>query len=234
MIDTKVNFENDVNKVVCGDAKDFLKIIPDNSIDLIITDPPYGINYRFINNKKILFDKLENDDKDFDIGIYANELYRVLKNNSACYIFTRWDVYPKWFNKLKMFDIKNCIVWDKMQQGAGGLVSQYGYSHELIMYLSKGKHALRGKRVRDIFNIKKVRHKEKIGHPTQKPISLIYKLIQKSSLPNDIVLDCFMGSWTTAIACLKSNRNFIGCEKSMKFCKMGKERIKQNQVLFHL
>lgn len=215
-----------INKIIQGDCLEVMKQIPDNSIDLIVTDPPYGISFQSawrIESER--FDRLENDDK-ID-PTFLMEAFRVVNEGGAVYIFTRWDVYVKWFEATKTagFDVTNCIVWDRMMHGMGDLQGAYAYQHDFIIYATKGKHILRGKRPKDILRVCRP-HPNEIVHPTQKPVELLQKLIEKSSDQDDLVLDPFLGSGTTAVACKQLNRKFIGIELNPDYCKIAEQRVK--------
>jgi len=212
----------EINKIYCGDCIEIMKEIPDGSIDLIVADPPYGISYKS-NFRKQKFEKLQNDD--VVLVDWLNNAFRVLKTDGAMYCFTRWDIYPDWFAIVsELFKIKNCIVWYKKGGGLGDLKSGYIYNHEFIIYAIKGNHVLKEKRCSDVWEIQKD-IAIKYLHPTQKPVSLIEKIIIKSSDINDTILDPFLGSGTTAIACLQTNRNFIGIEIEPKYVEIANKRI---------
>ena len=141
----KLIFEEKV-KMLFGDC--FLKIreIPDNSVDLIVTDPPYGINLS--KGYKSGSEELVKGDDGFTIMVFVDELMqefsRILKPNSAMYIFTRFDVYPYWWLKIKnYFETKNQIIWSKGGGGVGDLQGNYIHNYESIIYATNGKHKLR-------------------------------------------------------------------------------------------
>lgn len=194
----------------------------DNSVDLILTDPPYGIDFQS-NKRKNKFEKIENDKKFF--FEWLDEARRVLKDTGAFYCFTRWDVYPEWFAAVKdRFSIKNCIVWFKRGGGLGDLKKAYMYNHEFIIYCANKNHRLNGKRRNDVFEFAKDAPSSYV-HPTQKPILLLSEIIEKSSNENDVVLDMFMGSGSTGVACMNTGRKFIGIELDDKYFEIAKQRI---------
>lgn len=199
-------------EIIKGDS--FLKIkdIPDNSIDLIVTDPPYGIN--FTKGYKSGSEELIHGDDGFSVMVFVDELMRefkrILKPNSAIYIFTRFDVMPYWWLKIKNhFETKNQIIWFKGGGGMGDLKGNFSFNYESIMFATNGKHQIRGKRDGSVWQIGKCKQEY---HETQKPVELIQKIIEHSSDEGMTVFDPFNGSGTTAIACLNTNRNYIGIE----------------------
>lgn len=109
---------NTVN-LMRGDCLELMKNIPDGSVDLVLTDPPYGIDFQS-NFRKNKFNKIENDST--VNAEFLDECKRVLKDTGAIYCFTRWDVYPSWIEQIsKRFKVKNCIVWFKRGGGLGDL-----------------------------------------------------------------------------------------------------------------
>ena len=207
-----------------GDCLELMKNIPDGSVDLVLTDPPYGIDFQS-NFRKNKFNKIEND-----IAVNAeflDECKRVLKDTGAFYCFTRWDVYPSWIEQIrKRFKVKNCIVWFKRGGGLGDLKKGYIYNHEFIIYCAEKNHRLNGKRRNDVFEFAKDAPSTYV-HPTQKPISLLKEIIERSSNEGGVVLDCFMGSGSTGVACVNTNRRFIGIELDDGYFNIAKKRIEE-------
>lgn len=199
------------------------------SVDLIVTDPPYLMKYKTGRRKdrSHKFCSEINGDNDPDlIERYIRECYRVLKPDSACYMFcnvNKVDVF-KQFLEDAGFTIKNMIIWVKNNHTAGDLVAQYGKKYELIFYVNKGRCPIRGGRLSDVWEFPRVTGKQQV-HQNQKPVNLIEQCIEKSSDPGDIVLDGFMGSGTTAIACLKSDRHYIGFEIDPDYYSIAEDRI---------
>lgn len=208
-----------------GDGFSLVKNIPDNSVDLIVTDPPYGIN--FTKGYKSGSTELVQGDDGFTVMFFLDDILReykrILKPNSALYIFTRFDVMPYWWIKLKnYFDAKNQIVWFKGGGGMGDLKGNFSYNYESIMFATNGKHLIRGKRDGSVWQIGKTAPEL---HETQKPVELIEKIIEHSSDEGMTIFDPFMGSGTTGIACKNLNRNFIGIELNEEYFNVAKKRI---------
>ena len=206
--------------------------LEDESIDLIITDPPYktitggdsdGINSKrpkgmLDGNRKLFkYQKLE-------IKSWMSELYRVLKNGSHCYIFTNALNMKEMLNESEKagFKLHNILVWEKNNCTP----SQYYMKNcEYILFLRKGK----AKYINEIGNSKTV-HKFNniIGkklHPCEKPIDILKMYINNSSNQNDVVLDPFMGSGSTLVACKELNRNYIGYEIDKQYFDIAQKRI---------
>lgn len=201
------------------DCLEGLKRLKDNSVDCIIIDPPYGINYQS-NHRKEKFQTIKNDDTLF---IPMDDLWRVLKPNGAMFIF--------YSHKVPLIDdrVKNVIVWVKDNWTAGDLEGDFGNQYELCAFMPKDEFKLRSKRYSNVWNFKRI-DGSKAVHPTQKPEALIRRLIETATNEEDLVLDCFMGSGTTAVACKQLNRNFIGFELSEEYCKIAEKRLQQKTI----
>ena len=193
-----------------GDCLDKLKQINDNSIDLIVTDPPY-------NN--------------ISCSQYAPEFYRVLKDGSHCYIMTNHINLIEMLNTFTSngFHFIKSLIWNKGNKIMG---LYYMSQFEYILFFRKGKGIqINNCGTSDILDIPNKKTKDKDGnniHDTEKPVKLMEILIENSSKENDIVLDPFMGSGSTGVACVNTNRNFIGVELDENYFNIAKERINKN------
>lgn len=224
-----------------GDCLELMKEIPDESIDMIFTDIPYGKNYKsnrqnrsghlgfdIKTDRKPYFEKINGDEKIPDIG-WLKHSYRVLKNDSAIYVCVHWETFGELKNQASKcgFKIKNMIVLNKSNHGMGDLRGQYAPKHELILFATKGRHLLnfRNGRENDIWNVP-IRYSGAYRlHPNEKPTSWIIPAILNSSKENDVILDPFMGSGSTGDACKKTIRNFIGIDNDQKYFTIAKERL---------
>lgn len=216
--------------LINDDCINALKNIENNSIDLVVTDPPYLIDYKTNHrkDKEHRFCKpIENDGRG-DEDIIKNsikELWRVMKDDTAMYMFcgsTKCDFFKKELEKY--FEIKNMIVWVKNNWTAGDLKGQFGKQYEIIFLVSKGKPKIRGKRFTDVWDFKRVSGKKQL-HQNQKPIGLIYRCIKSHSDEGALILDPFAGSMTTAIASIVLKRKYICIEKDKEYFNIGKERV---------
>ena len=224
-------------KLINGNCLDTLKNIPNESIDLIVTDPPYpttsrgnagnsgGMLQKDINKKGKVFTYNNINCKE-----YAPEFYRVLKDGSHCYVMT---------NHINLIDMLNTftdvgfhfiksLIWNKGNK----IMGQYYMSqYEYILFFRKGK----GKKINncgtsDILSIPNKKTKDKDGkniHDTEKPIELMEVLVNNSSQENELVLDPFMGVGSTGLACIKNNRNFIGIEIDENYFTIAKSRLEE-------
>jgi len=223
----------ELNKIYNMDCLEGMKQMNNNSVDLIVTDPPYGISYKSNYGSKKYKERIQKTewDKDFDFSFYHPELWRVLKDDSDMFVFGRWDNYET-MKKLKGFT--QILIWDKCCGGLGNLRS-FIPTYELIFYFKKGNRKPNKRkpavlRFHSQTSWKNGNPIKTYKHPTQKPIYLIRELILTCSNKNDLIMDSFMGSGTTAVACKQLGRDFIGFEISKEYCEIANNRLSQ-QVL---
>lgn len=227
-----------LNKIYNEDCLIGIKKIPDNFIDLVIIDPPYQINNHnvkydsdlarsIINYNNELYDTKLTNGYDYKI---LDELIRVLKKINI-YIFCNGEQIP-FYIKYFVIDRKckmDIIIWNKTN-ALPLFNNKYLSDKEYCLYFRKGGYCS-PKNYEDAKTVFyypiNIKDKKKWKHPTIKPEELIRKLIRNSSKEGDIVLDSFMGSGTTAISCIKENRNFIGYEINKEFYKICLKRIKE-------
>ena len=173
-----------------------------------------------------MFDKIENDKGNHDlIRKFIRQAYRVLKNNSAIYIFCSWHNVDFFKREVeKYFTLKNIIVWNKNNHGAGDLKGAYAPKHELILFAHKGRALLQEYRYPDVLDFNKVAG-SKLKHPTEKPVDLLELFIRNSSKEEDIVLDPFSGSSPIAEACINTGRKYICIELDYNYYQISLERI---------
>lgn len=217
----------ELNRIYNEDCLEGMKRIPDNTVDLVVTDPPYCIGTTSNGQKGSWTDN--NLIRPF-FDAYFRELKRVCKEKSELYINTDWRTYPFLYPIMqKYFNIKNLIVWDYEWIKAG---SHYRFSHEFIIYAIQGDVKRKfSASERDVWRIRPINFtsKEKL-HNSQKPLELVQKMIVNSSNENDVVLDTFMGSGTTAVACIETNRNYMGFEIDEKYYQTALRRIEDLHV----
>ena len=220
-------------KLYCDDCLNIMKQIENESIDLIVTDPPYLIKYKTNHRKNKDHDfcsEILNDDNEQLIINYIRECYRILKNNTAMYMFCNCDKVDFFKQELENagFKIKNMIIWVKNNWTAGDLKAQFGKQYEIIFLVNKGRKCFNGKRITDIWMFDRISGKKQL-HQNQKPVDLLKQCILKHSDENNIVFDGFMGSGSTGVACIETGRKFIGVELDKKYFEIAKKRIEEVQ-----
>ena len=221
----------ELNRIYNEDCLEGMERIPDGSVDLIVTDPPYLINYKTGHRKDKAHrfnDVILNDDNEQLITDYVKECYRILKEDSAMYLFCSSHKVDFFKRELeKEFIIKNMIIWVKNNHTAGDLESAFGRKYEIVFLVNKGQRKFNGERLTDIWEFPRVSGDGQL-HQNQKPIELIKRCIEKHSNVGDVVFDGFMGSGTTAAAALDTNRNYIGFELDEYYFKVAEKRIKNH------
>ena len=222
-------------KLMQGDCLTLMSKLPDKSVDLIVSDPPYkvtargnsgtsgGILKEKINKKGMVF--AENN---IEIESWLPELYRVLKDKGHAYIMTNNKNISNYLRVIEEsnFHFVKCLIWVKDNKIMGQF---YMGQFEYIIFLRKGK----AKRINhcgtsDVINVPNKKEKGKDGkplHPTEKPVKLMSILIKNSSNKGDVILDPFMGIGSTGVAAKQLKRNFIGMELDPKYFEIAKKRI---------
>lgn len=200
-----------------GNSLEILETLKDGSIDIVLTDPPYGISYvsnRSIFENTITKRGLLNDGKDeaFDLLDKTCEiLSRKTAINSHLYFFCSWSVFSAFELIIsKYFTIKTPIVWDKGNKGSGDLENDWGNQTEIIIFCIKGKKLVNNRRG-NIINVPRL-HTSKMVHPTQKPEELIKQILDVSYIKGDFIVDPFMGSGSTIKVCNQIGANSLGIE----------------------
>lgn len=226
----------ELNSIITGDARELARAIPDESVDLIVSDPPYGIGY--VSSWKTRRNgSIRINEPDFGKDIldtsFIPDYMRTLKQSGALYLFTRWDILPIWKNEIESNGgkIRQRIIWNKTHWGMGDL-RYYGSQTEDILFCTKStKHYLRWeKREGNILVANTYLLPEgQYDHPTQKPESIISKMIQNSSDPGDIVLDFHCGSGTVAVCAKKLGRLFLCADIKPKYVEMTRQRVANTQ-----
>jgi DNA modification methylase len=203
----------EISNVFNGDSINLIDKI-DFKIKCVITDPPYGMNY--ISNRRTASEKDKgiSNDENLDLAIETvnkvfSKLYNKMDDNSALFCFIGWK-QEKYFIELIEdigFEVKNVLIWNKNNHGTGDLIYSFAPKHERIIYATKGKVKL-NYRHPDVLEGSDIR----TNHPTSKPIDLLKKLIESTTLQNDIIVDPFAGHGSTGIAAKELNRNYWLCE----------------------
>lgn len=226
-----------VNQIINGDCFDVLPTIENNSIDLILTDPPYIIskksffeggaeNIKFSN---INLDFGEWDKEEINLNLLFKHYKRILKKGGTLIIF--YDIWKS--NKIKEAAENNGFKQPRIGQWVKNnptpINSKVNYLSNAIEYfftfVKGGNPTFNSSYDKGIYNYPLCHGKERTEHPTQKPLGLIKDIILKHTNENDIVLDTFGGSGTLAVACKESNRNYIIIEKDKEYYDISLSRI---------
>ena len=243
-----------LNRVFCEDALSGMARIPDGAVDLIVTDPPYGLGKDYGNDS----DKLDADAYLRWMEQWIDLALPKLKSTGSLYICLTWRYSPEIFVMLKQRMIMlNEIIWDRRVPSMGGSVRNYTSVHDTIGFFAKQKgyyfdlDAIRipydaetkkarsrsifvgakwlelGYNPKDLWSVSRLHreHPERADHPTQKPLEIIERMVKASCPPGGVILDPFMGSGTTAVAAKRCGRNYVGFELNSDYCGVIEKRL---------
>ena len=252
----RIAVENCINTIFNEDAVTGLTRIGDGSVDLIVTDPPYGLGKDYGNDS----DKLDTPEYLKWTESWLDAAIPKLKPSGSLYLFLTWRNSPEIFSFLKRRMIMlNEIIWDRRVPSMGGSTRRYSSVHDTIGFFAMtrdhyfdldsiripydeetkkarsrsifvGKKWLEmGYNPKDLWSVSRLHriHGEREDHPTQKPLEIVERMIKASCPPGGLVLDPFMGSGTTAAAAKRNGRNYVGFELNPEYCAMIARRLER-------
>lgn len=240
-------YKDSNTKLIYGDALEYMKQLPASSIDTIIADPPYFLSNGGISNRggKIVsvnkgdWDKKSPADAEKFYKKFINLAFTCLKKNGTIWVFgSMHNIYTIGYYLNKDFKILNNITWQKTNPAPNLSKRMFTHSTETILWAKKkdGKQIFHynrmkiennNKQMKDVWTTSTTNKLEKIygKHPTQKPISVIQRMILASTDEDSLILDPFIGSGTTCVAGKLLNRKIIGVDSSEEYLKIAKQRI---------
>jgi len=239
--------EDYLDKIICGDCLDVMRQLPDKSIDLVVTSPPYNLKNSTGNGMKCgnggkwanaaLIKGYDEYDDCMPNDKYAAwqhecllEMMRLIKDDGAIFYNHKWRVQNGLMQSRRdiVYDVplRQIIIWKRK----GGINFNAGYflpTYEVIYLIAKKnfKLAPHANHLGDVWEITQDLHNE---HPAPFPVELIDRII--SSTTAQVILDPFMGSGTTAVVAAGLGRHFIGAEKSEKYCELANKRLQRNKI----
>lgn len=204
------------HRLMCGDSTSIdavEKLLNGGKIDLVFTDPPYGVEYQSnMRTKSKKFDMLKNDDEFLDIAPVIEATTK-----GWVFVWTSWKVQHKWIELFESFGYpSNIVIWHKPGGGIGDLKKTFSSDYEVALVWHRGAE-LCGKRIGSVWKIAKDGASTYV-HPTQKPVELSEEAIDKTTKNGASVLDLFGGSGSTLIGCEKTNRKAYLMELDPKYC----------------
>ena len=225
--------------IQCDDYRDFLRSRDRNSVDLVLTDPPYAVSRKTgfssvkngVQRFAVSMDFGEWDHQQIELDALAHEMYRVLRRGGTAIVwYDLWKIshlydalYDAGFKMLRL------IVWNKTNPVPLNSKCIYlSNSREIAVVAVKGgSPTFHSRYDSGDYSYPIPRHGGKRIHPTQKPLGLFRELIRKHSKPGDLVIDPFLGSGTTAVAALEEGRQFAGCDIDEFYTQAAKNRLRQ-------
>lgn len=215
----------ELNKIYNTDCLEFMRSMPDSCVDLVVTDPPYEIHTKGGGlGRRPVYENgaLGKISQGFDTEATLEQIARICKKINI-FIFCSTKQKPRIMN---WGYERGCniaeLAWYK-PNAAPFTNNTFKSDLENIIYIREKGVKIKG--ISKLFT-----HncgKSKYGHPTEKPLEIIEKLILTASNEGDLIFDPFMGSGTTAAACKELNRNFIGCEIEAKYCEIAEKRLRK-------
>ena len=224
--------------VRAGDFRDILEMLDSGSADLVLTDPPYTISketgFANLGNNSIKrfavsMDFGEWDHAPIDLDILSNSIYRVLRNGGTAIVW--YDIWKLSHLSEALtragFKMLRLLVWEKTNPVPLNMKSTYlSNSREIaVVGVKGGKPTFNEEYHRGVYSQPIPRHNGNRIHPTQKPLDLFAELIRVHSHPNDLIIDPFLGSGTTAVAAVESGRRFFGGDIDPKYIKAARRRV---------
>ena len=231
-----MNYPDDfINKIICGDCLEVMKDIPDKSVDLVVTSPPYNFNGFNRDGRVINYldykDNLKTSDYKKWIENILVESSRVLKIGGVLYWNHKgkYENYkyspPHWVIDLCPLNLFQEIIWKYPSSPDVAKVKWYPRFENIYMF-SKGKLDYFNPDMAKIGNVWEINHSMgKINHPAPYPLGLAKRCVESVTKENNIVLDPFIGSGTTAVACKSLGRKYIGIEISPEYCDIARKRV---------
>ena len=223
------------NRLLYGDCREHLPQLGSESVDLVVTDPPYntGLTAGGTRLRHFFDDALTPAAYRALARTVSAELFRVLKDNRAAYVFMNWKSLGVWLDALAAggFRLKNCVVWDKVLHGLN--YQNYAYSHEFLIFAVKGRFHPRNRgrgddSFKDLWRINRAARQESAAaphHETMKPFEVVRRPIEHASEPGDLVLDPFAGSGTTCVVAKALDRRYLAIERDPGYYRLCLRRL---------
>jgi site-specific DNA-methyltransferase (adenine-specific) len=226
--------------IIEGDCLNIMPEMPDGCMNLIVTDPPYGIKFKSHSAKVPRFNILINDEGEFDLAKCWQESWRITRTEGALYFYCRWDVAHRWSGIIKP---DSQIVIPRGRCSMGDLAN-YSVEYEIVLFRRKGKHVIDAtplkipnnshipnpppfkRRIGNLWlDVISNEAWERARHPTQKTVESALKMILISSDKGDSVFDPFCGSGTALVAAKQAERHFFGCDIDPEYVGIAQDRL---------
>ena len=228
-----------VAQIDCRDYRDFLRSLDRNSVDLVLTDPPYGVSRKTgfssvkngVERFAVSMDFGDWDHQQIDLRAFADETYRVLRRGGTAIVwYDLWKIshlYEALANA--GFKMLRLIVWNKTNPvPLNSRCTYLSNSREMaVVGVKGGSPTFNGTYDSGDYSYPIPRHGGNRIHPTQKPLDLFRELVRKHSSPGDLIIDPFLGSGTTAVAALQEDRSFAGCDIDETYAQAAEIRLRE-------
>jgi DNA modification methylase len=201
-----------------GDCLEILRGLPDASVDAVVTDPPYGMNYQ---SKK---GSVANDERPFIW--FLHDAFRVTKDGGSLVCFTNWRNQEAWRIAIECagFKVRSHCIWDRAAHGMGDTRAAFAPQHDVFWFATKGRFAFPSRRPVSVIRDKKPAPQE-TPHPTAKPVGLMRQICSAVAPIGGTILDPFAGSGATGVAAVMEGMRFIGIELVDSHAEFARARI---------
>lgn len=225
----KPYYDNGTVTIYHGDCRDVAAHLPPQSVDLLLTDPPYGM--AFVSGKTAAKLTVKSDGVRQGIRVVRsglNALEPTFAEDMHALVFCHWESWPDFYDNLcHLFSIRNALIWWKSGGGMGDLRHEYAKDYEILLFGARSRgRELRGTRAGAVLRHNRVTAKER-HVPFEKPVPLLAELIERHAPPGGLVLDPFLGSGSTLAAARLTGRRVVGIELDEQRCEIAASRLDQ-------
>lgn len=227
------------NTFILGDGLQTIKKIPSQTIDLILTDPPYDIRKYSTGNislpgRKPLNNDIAKWDQAIPIKEYVREFRRLLRRSGNIFIFTSYNLFGKWHQELDpLFSTCNFMIWHKVNPPPRIYKNSFLHSCEMVICAWDRSHTWNFSTQNEMHNLFEstiCTKPERLNHPTQKPLAIMQHIIKIASKPGDLILDCFAGTGTVGVASLLLKRYYYLVELDPEYFKIASDRLQRAEA----
>jgi site-specific DNA-methyltransferase (adenine-specific) len=231
-VDMKPYYHDKLVTIYHGDCRD-LDVIAPNSVDFLLTDPPYGM--AFVSGWTAAKQTVKNDGVRQGVRVVRgalNHLAYTFHEDMHAAVFCHWESWPDFYDNLcHLFTIRNALIWNKGGGGMGDLRHEYAKDYEVILYGARSRgREMAGKRTGAVISGHKRVPPTQRHLPFEKPVSLLAEMIERHAPKAGLVLDPFMGSGSTLVAAKMMGRKAIGIELDERYCEIAASRLSQSTL----
>ena len=210
--------------ILQGDCRVVMRDLEPGSVDAVITDPPYGIDFQSRRRTSGKLAKVANDARPY--VWWLPDAFEVLKDGGALLCFCRWDTQEAFRQAIEWagFTVRSHVIWDRDCRGMGDVRTTFAPLHDVIWFASKGRFTFPNGRPVSVIKSRRVACQAQV-HPNEKPVALMERLMEAVTAPGETVLDPFAGSGSTLVAARNLGRKSIGIELMPEYADLAVRRL---------